>query len=108
MVSQAQAVSCLAIGWIVIAGSIVMRGAASSAEVRFTDVIRNSGITFENASSPDMRYIVESMGGGVAPFDFDNDGLLDIYFLNSHSVEAALAGKPRPHAALYRNRMALD
>jgi hypothetical protein len=104
MVSHAQAVSCLAIGLIVIAGSIVMRGGASPAEIRFTDVIRNSGITFENASSPDMRYIVESMGGGVALFDFDNDGLLDIYFLNSHSVEAALAGKPRPQAALYRNR----
>jgi hypothetical protein len=36
-------------------------------------------------------------------FDFDNDGKLDIYLANSYSVEAALAKKPRPPAALYRN-----
>jgi hypothetical protein len=40
----------------------------------------------------------------VALFDYDNDGLLDIYLVNSYTVEAALAGRPRPRAALYRNR----
>lgn len=57
-----------------------------------------------NVSSPDKKYIVESMGGGVAFFDYNNDGLLDIYLLNSDTVEARLANKPRPRAALYRNR----
>ena len=73
-------------------------------DVIFTDVTNAVGIRFVNASSPDKKFIVESMGGGVAMFDFDNDGRLDIYFTNSHTVEAALAGKPRPQAALYRNR----
>jgi hypothetical protein len=43
------------------------------------------------------------MNGGAAMFDFDGDGRLDIYLVNSYTVEAALAKKPRPPAALYRN-----
>ncbi|HVF27472.1 MAG TPA: CRTAC1 family protein, partial [Pyrinomonadaceae bacterium] len=73
-------------------------------DVVLTDVTNAAGIRFVNASSPDKKYIVESMSGGVAMFDFDNDGRLDIYLTNSDTVERTLAGKPRPHAALYRNR----
>lgn len=72
--------------------------------VTFTDITKQAGISFVNVSSPEKKYIVESMSGGVAFFDFDNDGRLDIYLVNSFSVAAALAGKPRPKAALYRNR----
>src|SRR5262249_51895938 len=74
-----------------------------SSKVTFTDVTKAAGINFSNASSAEKKYIVESMGGGVAMFDFDNDGKLDIYIVNSYTVEAALAKKPRPPAALYRN-----
>ncbi len=72
-------------------------------EVTFTDATKSAGIDFVNTSSAEKKYIVESMGGGVAMFDFDNDGRLDIYLVNSYTVEDALAKKPRPHAALYRN-----
>lgn len=71
--------------------------------VKFTDVAQSAGINFVNASSPEKKYIVESMSGGVAMFDFDNDERLDIYLVNSNTVEASLAKKPRPKAALYRN-----
>ncbi len=71
--------------------------------VTFTDVTKISGINFTSASSAEKKYIVESMNGGVAMFDFDNDGKLDTYLVNSYTVEAALAKKPRPPAALYRN-----
>ncbi len=70
--------------------------------VKFTDATKAAGINFINDSSAEKKYIVESMGGGAAMFDFDGDGRLDIYLLNSYSVEAALAKKPRPSAALYR------
>lgn len=73
------------------------------AAIKFTDATQSAGINFVNASSSDKRYIVESMGGGVAMFDFDNDGRLDLYLVNSHKVEGARANKPRPRAALYRN-----
>jgi hypothetical protein len=78
--------------------------AAQKAVVTFADVTRSSGIDFVNISSPDKKYIVESMGGGVALFDYDGDEKLDLYLVNSHTVEAALAGKPRARAALYRQR----
>lgn len=74
-----------------------------AALVTLTDVAAQAGINFVNASSAEKKYIVESMSGGVAFFDFDNDGKLDIYLVNSYTVEAALAKKPRPPAALYRN-----
>lgn len=75
----------------------------AKAAVKFSDIAQSAGINFINASSPEKKYIVESMSGGVAMFDFDNDGRLDIYLVNSYTVEAALAKKPHPKAALYRN-----
>src|SRR5262245_47460496 len=78
--------------------------ASSISPVTFVDVTKAAGITFSNFSSPDKKFIVESMSGGVAFFDFDNDRRLDIYLVNSYTVEAALAKRPRPPAALYRNR----
>jgi hypothetical protein len=83
---------------------MVLHSSFAQSSILFVDVTQVSGIRFINASSRDGRYIVESMGGGVALFDFDNDGRLDIYFVNSYTVEASLAGRPRPPAALYRAR----
>ena len=69
----------------------------------FTDVTKDSRITFSHVSSPDKKYILESMSGGVAVFDFDHDGLLDIYLVNSHTV--ATARDPRSaRSELWRNR----
>jgi enediyne biosynthesis protein E4 len=55
--------------------------------VQFTDVSTQARITFKHLSTPEKRYIVESMSGGVALIDYDNDGYLDIYFVNSLTVE---------------------
>jgi hypothetical protein len=79
-------------------------GAASAPpKVLFRDVTHEAGITFVHQSAPEKKYIVESMSGGVAVLDFDNDGLLDIYFVNSLTVETAR--DPRSaRSALYRNR----
>ncbi len=82
---------------------LYVNASTNESKIVFTDVAKSSGITFTNASSADKKYIVESMNGGAAMFDFDNDGKLDIYLVNSYSVEAALSKKARPPAALYRN-----
>jgi len=70
--------------------------------IQLVDITKAAGITFEHVSSPEKRYIVESMSGGVALLDYDNDGLLDIYFVNSLTVDLVKAnGKTK--SALYRN-----
>jgi len=55
------------------------RAGQESIEVTFTNVTKTAGIDFINTSSTEKKYIIESMGGGVAMFDFDNDGRLYIY-----------------------------
>ena len=70
--------------------------------VVFTDIAEKAGLDFRHVFSPDKKYIVESMSGGVALFDYDNDGYLDIYFVNSLTVELAKANK-KSRSALYHN-----
>ena len=69
---------------------------------RFTDITDSTGITFRHISAPEKKYIVESISGGVAIFDYDNDRCQDIYFTNALTVDTA----KDPHAsrsALYHN-----
>ncbi|MFW6198336.1 MAG: CRTAC1 family protein [Acidobacteriota bacterium] len=87
--------------------SIAVAAARSqSAEARspvFVDVTDAAGIEFVHHSSPEKKYILESMSGGVALLDYDNDGLLDIYLLDSLTVDTA--DDPRAaRSALYENR----
>ena len=69
---------------------------------QFTDITAAAGINFKHIASPDKKYIVESMSGGVALFDYDNDGDLDIFFVNSLTVDL-VKSKGKTKSALYRN-----
>src|SRR5437660_10120143 len=75
---------------------------ASAIDVHFADVTDQAGIKFKHVSSPEKKYIVESMSGGVALFDYDNDGYLDIYFVNSLTVDLA-SSRQKTRSALYHN-----
>jgi hypothetical protein len=68
----------------------------------FRDIAAESGITFRHHSSPDKKYIVESMSGGVAIFDYDRDGRPDVYLVDSLTVDTA-ANPNEARSALYRN-----
>lgn len=68
----------------------------------FRDITTTAGITFEHQSAPEKKYILESMSGGVALFDADGDGRLDIYFVNSLTVDTVDQPRTAP-SALYRN-----
>jgi hypothetical protein len=71
--------------------------------ISFADVTRAAGIDFHlTCGSLDKRFIIETMCGGVAVFDFDNDGWMDIYLVNGSTLDAVKAGKCHT-GKLYRN-----
>src|SRR3954469_15794371 len=68
-----------------------------NAHVVFDDVTEKTALRdFVNRSgTPQKDYIFETPSGAVALFDYDGDGLLDIYLLNG-STMLALQGKEKP------------
>ena len=75
----------------------------AAANVRFADVTAEAGLAgFRQVSgSAEKNYIIETTGSGVALWDFDSDGLLDVYLINGSTLEPSAGGPPR--AALFRN-----
>ncbi len=59
----------------------------------FVDITKSSRLRFLHRASPTPRkYLLETMGSGVALFDYDNDGRLDIYLV----IGPAIAILPSP------------
>jgi len=55
---------------------------------KFVDISQSSGVRFQGvASHTSTKYLLETMGSGVAFFDYDNDGLLDIFFVNGAHLD---------------------
>jgi enediyne biosynthesis protein E4 len=69
---------------------------------KLVDITTSTGIRFDHLSSPEAKFIAESMSGGVALIDYDGDGWPDIYFTNAQSVEMAFHGT-KARSALYHN-----
>jgi len=59
---------------------------------QFKDVAREVGLTVSHISTPEKKYIVESMSGGAGLIDCDNDGKLDIITVNGSTIERYRAG----------------
>jgi hypothetical protein len=73
------------------------------AQIVLRDVTSAAGIAFEHTDgSSGRRYIVETVCSGLATFDYDGDGLVDIYFPNGAPLPGCAAGTASRHA-LYRN-----
>ncbi len=71
--------------------------------VRYTDVRKAAGITFlQDSTQTEQKYYLETMGTGVGWIDYDQDGLMDLYFVQSAATDIY---KPavRLHSALYHN-----
>lgn len=75
----------------------------SVSTIIFTDVLPQSGIAFRHQNgASDVKYYIETMGSGCALIDYDNDGWLDIYFVNGAPTPAFKPKTPLRNA-LYRN-----
>ncbi len=78
----------------------------------FVEGTSASKIDFVSAASKTSdKYLIEAMGGGVALFDADGDGRLDIFFVNGAALRPGMSAKDRPDKAnprfwnrLYRNQ----
>lgn len=70
--------------------------------VDYRDVAADAGLTGISVSGSEAhkQYIVETTGNGVAIFDYDNDGLPDIFLVNAGRLDK---GSPQPRHFLYHN-----
>jgi enediyne biosynthesis protein E4 len=95
-------------GLLLVCGTIGCRrpadhgSAATDANAWFEEIGARAGIGFVHASGHKTKHLLpEIMGGGAALFDLDNDGLLDLYLVQSGSLTDESAGGGNH---LYRNR----
>lgn len=78
-------------------------GAPLRADIVLTNVTKQTGITFKHTDgSSGEYYIVETVSAGLALFDYDGDGDVDIYFLNGSALRGTKF-TTKPKNALYRN-----
>ncbi|HEY3569681.1 MAG TPA: CRTAC1 family protein [Thermoanaerobaculia bacterium] len=97
----ASALTLAALGLAAAAPAPRAAAPAPAAGIRFTDVTAASGVRFtHNSGRAGKKYLPETMGSGVALFDADGDGWLDILLINSRDWQP---GKRRSLPALYRN-----
>ena len=61
-------------------------------QIHFHDIGSNAGLTATPPVASEKRYLVEMMGGGIALFDCDNDGKLDIVVVNDSTIDRYRAG----------------
>jgi len=72
--------------------------------IHFREVAHSAGLDFVLQNNPTPRkHMIETMPGGVAAFDYNNDGLTDIFFTNGASIPSLEKDSPRFFNRLYRN-----
>lgn len=92
--------------WIALVALVMLPPRPSCAQaptpLKFTEVSKTCGIDWEHTTGRSKRgYIVEGIASGLSSFDYDRDGLIDLYFLNGK----LLVGTPNPkdRAGFFRN-----
>jgi hypothetical protein len=93
--------------WTAVAGSCVLAVAAVQT-VQLVDATPETRIDYTQANSPTKsKYLPETMGGGVALLDYDNDGRLDVFFVNGARIADPMppGGTPDKSDSKFWNRL---
>jgi hypothetical protein len=94
---------------LILAGLWWARAApATPPPVRFVDVTAAVGVDFTHqASATSQKYLPETMGAGVAVFDYDGDGRLDLFFVNGARIDDPMprGATPLKDGERYWNRL---
>jgi hypothetical protein len=70
----------------------------------FTDIRKEAGITFvQDSTESDEKYYLETMGTGVGWIDYDQDGLMDLYFVQAGATDAYKPAHPLQSALFHNN-----
>src|SRR2546422_7535056 len=73
--------------------------------IRFNNVAAGAGLNFVLENHPTrQKHLIETMPGGVAAFDYDGDGLSDIYFTNGAAIPSLEKESPKYFNRLFRNQ----
>jgi hypothetical protein len=91
--------------WVGLAiASLGLGAAAVTGRIRFEEVAERAGLRFVSNSSPTPnKNQPETMVAGVALFDYDNDGYLDVYLVNGAAIPSLKKESPKYWNRLYHN-----
>jgi enediyne biosynthesis protein E4 len=91
-------ITLIAVGILIVSVDLFAQGRGA---ISFADVSAAGNINVSHVSTPENRYIIESMSGGAAVFDCDGDDFLDVAVVNGSSVERFKKGGD-PFVSLFR------
>ena len=89
---------------VIVLGAGALLAGSTTGPIVFEEIAERSGLTFVSDSRPTPnKNQPETMVAGVALFDYDNDGYLDVYMVNGAAIPSLQKECPKYWNRLYHN-----
>ncbi len=102
LLGAAYAAAGVATAFLIAVGSLYSQPPVPSIQFENRQLRAGVGFVLDNGTTPD-KPIVDSVLGGVAVLDYDNDGFLDIFFTNGAALPGMEKDSPKFYNRLYHN-----